>query len=570
LRVVVKAIVDRQISTNVLESGAVAKRYNACYVATSFLRLGDRESPCVLMLARLSALARLGFIGVCMLFAGFVQAQTTYGISRTATFIIDPLTGAATAPPSNNFGTPLGYESSAMAVSPLNGLLYVIERTGATNLPRIGTWNPATGVSVNLGAVTGPTAADILRATFCPDGRFYIAGNGGSGGSGAEVFEINPTTLAVVRTISAVGVATGGSGDISCVSNGDLYFLSATGTGGTYTLSRLTAAQLATGGSPTVAVIGNLGAYTSSRDPNGLVEVPSGTAGCAPAPAPCLLSSGTPAGQVIYSINSSTGAASTLTTASGAGMVDLSRGFPLGLTVSKTQSPSTVIQGTQTITYSILVSNAGPAVVQNATVTDNLSTAFSTVTWVCGVAAPGVTTTVVTTACSSASGTGNINNTVSLSINGAVRYTITAVLRSTFTGTLSNIVNGTTSSLLTVVTPTATISTVTATVQPAASLSVAKTDGITTTVAGATLNYTVTFSNFGPGNADGAQIQDTPSAGLSNCSVISCTPAGSPTPATCPATPALSLAPSSTTIPSFPANSSITLVVRCGVTATGL
>jgi uncharacterized repeat protein (TIGR01451 family) len=201
-------------------------------------------------------------------------------------------------------------------------------------------------------------------------------------------------------------------------------------------------------------------------------------------------------------------------------------------------------------------------------VVDTLPSAFQTVTWVCGVLNAGLTTTVVTTACAAASGTGNLNTTASLSINGTVRYTITAVLAATFSGTLTNVANGTVSTLLTVVTPTATISTVTATVQPAASLSVAKTNGTNTLVAGTTVNYTVTFSNFGPGGANGAVIQDIPGTGLTNCTVLSCTPG--PGGALCPAPNANLLAPTSLTIATFPANSSLIYVVRCGVSATGL
>ena len=68
-----------------------------------------------------------------IVFFGHANAQTAYGISRTQTFVINPTTGVATTPvtsPSgNNFAAQVGYESSAMAVSPLNGLLYIIERT---------------------------------------------------------------------------------------------------------------------------------------------------------------------------------------------------------------------------------------------------------------------------------------------------------------------------------------------------------------------------------------------------------------------------------------------------------
>jgi uncharacterized repeat protein (TIGR01451 family) len=108
-------------------------------------------------------------------------------------------------------------------------------------------------------------------------------------------------------------------------------------------------------------------------------------------------------------------------------------------------------------------------------------------------------------------------------------------------------------------------------IQAAANLSVTKTNSPTTTVAaGSTTVYTVTFANAGPGGADGALIRDIPSAGLSSCIVLTpCSVTGS---AVCPTVAALngSLFTTGTTLATFPANSSISFRVQCGVTATGL
>ena len=101
-------------------------------------------------------------------------------------------------------------------------------------------------------------------------------------------------------------------------------------------------------------------------------------------------------------------------------------------------------------------------------------------------------------------------------------------------------------------------------------LDVTKTNGTTTLVAGSTTSYTVTFTNSGATAANGAIAKDTPSAGLSNCSVTGCTAAGSPV-AVCPAS---GLWPNLFTvgglsIATFPANSSLSFTLSCGVTATG-
>jgi uncharacterized repeat protein (TIGR01451 family) len=108
-----------------------------------------------------------------------------------------------------------------------------------------------------------------------------------------------------------------------------------------------------------------------------------------------------------------------------------------------------------------------------------------------------------------------------------------------------------------------------------AALSVSKSNGIVspaTLTAGSTTNYTITFSNAGPSSADGSVVRDTPSAGLSNCSVTACTASGGSPAATCPAAgnwPNL-FAGAGLALPNFPSSSSISFVVSCGVSATGL
>lgn len=101
-------------------------------------------------------------------------------------------------------------------------------------------------------------------------------------------------------------------------------------------------------------------------------------------------------------------------------------------------------------------------------------------------------------------------------------------------------------------------------------LDVTKTNNTTTLVAGSTTSYTVTFSNSGATSADNAIAKDTPSTGLSACTVTACTPSGSPLPV-CPAAglwPNLFTA-GGLTLTSLPANSSISFNVSCSVTATG-
>lgn len=494
------------------------------------------------------------------------QAQNIYAVGGpigaltfNQFYIVDGSTGLTTTPTVPNT-LPAGVtESAAIGVSPINGLVYWVERTVAN--PRIGTWNPATGATTIIGnAGTPATVSSFIRATYCPDGRFYIAGNGSAAGAGAEIYQINPANAALVRTLVVSNIPTSGSGDIVCMSNGDMYVMAQSAAGATpYQLYRITAAQITTGGTFVATLQGNLNTPNTQAF-NGLSERPDGQ----------IVASVAFTTTANYVINPSTAVATTLTTAASASLVDLSREFARDVSVSKTVTPTVALQG-RTLTYTITASNAGPGVAGSVTIADTLNPAVFNVpsaTWTCSVVTVG-SATAVTTACGAASGTGNVNTFADLSINSAVRYIVTAPLLTSFSGTVTNTVAATLTGTTVDLTPSNNITTVTSTVVPAASLSVSKTNGTTTLVAGSSTTYTVTFTNAGPANGIGAVARDTPSAGLSGCAVLSCAGAGSPTAAACPATPADLLLPGGTTLPSFPANSTLTFLVQCGVSATG-
>ncbi|WP_439113833.1 hypothetical protein [Hydrogenophaga sp.] len=103
-----------------------------------------------------------------------------------------------------------------------------------------------------------------------------------------------------------------------------------------------------------------------------------------------------------------------------------------------------------------------------------------------------------------------------------------------------------------------------------ANLSITKTNGVNTLVAGSTTTYTVTVSNAGPGNAHNSTLTDPVTTGLS-CTSVTCGVASGG--AVCPVPPALSmvnLQGSGVPITTFPANSSLNFLVTCNVTATGV
>ena len=101
-------------------------------------------------------------------------------------------------------------------------------------------------------------------------------------------------------------------------------------------------------------------------------------------------------------------------------------------------------------------------------------------------------------------------------------------------------------------------------------LGVTKTNNTTTAQAGGTTSYTVTFTNTGVTAANGSVVKDIPSAGLV-CTVAACTASTTPIAASCPAPaqwPNL-LTPAGVALPGFPAQSTVTFVVNCNITATG-
>lgn len=504
-----------------------------------------------------------------MLLISTALAQTVYGVGDAngagaslpnGLFTVNTASGAATST-----GCTLSFNSRAIAVSPVDGLVYYFQETIAA--PSFNAINPVTCALGTARATTLP--ANIHRATFCPDGRLYANSNT------AQFFEVNAATGATLRTLNFTGLTTGGnangSGDFTCASNGDMYILSLSTTGGNnavFSLFSATGSALqstANNGSIAVTTVGALGGANATM--SGLVEISAGRAGCAAAPAPCLLANSTTS---VFAINSLTGA-STLAGAHGVAdfMFDLGRSFAVDVAIIKAGTPTVVLQA-QTITYTLDVTNAGPGVAASVTVTDPFSAAaFGTVSWTCTPIQAG-TATLVSTACSAASGTGSINNTVSLSLGGAMRFSITALLTTTFVGTVTNVGQATVSSLITDTVPgNNTSATITNNVTPAALLTITKTNGVNTVTAGGTTAYTVTVANMGPGNAPGSVFLDPAASGL-NCTTVtfSATPTASITVLPSPLT-LTALQSTGITLTAFPARSTATFVVTCGIAATG-
>ena len=105
--------------------------------------------------------------------------------------------------------------------------------------------------------------------------------------------------------------------------------------------------------------------------------------------------------------------------------------YPLDLAVTKTAGSSTVTPG-QTITYTIVVSNNGPnSIYDTVTVTDTMPTSLTNVSWTCTASSGAV--------CPSASGTGDINETVdTLPSGNKLTYRVTGTVAANASGTIAN------------------------------------------------------------------------------------------------------------------------------------
>lgn len=184
------------------------------------------------------------------------------------------------------------------------------------------------------------------------------------------------------------------------------------------------------------------------------------------------------------------------------------------LGVTKTDGLASANPG-QTVTYTVVVSNAGPDASVGSIFTDSVPAALSGVTWTCGSATNGA-------ACGAPSGSGNsISTTANLPANSSVTYTITGTLSSSATGTLSNTAQ--------ILTPASGVTdpndpsragannnsaTDTTTIVLVPDLAIAKSHTGDFT-RGSTGTYTIAVSNTGTGATSGAvTVTDTLPAGL--------------------------------------------------------
>lgn len=174
------------------------------------------------------------------------------------------------------------------------------------------------------------------------------------------------------------------------------------------------------------------------------------------------------------------------------------------LAITVTDGVSSAVPG-GTVTYTIVASNAGPSNVPSATVADTFPASLSNISWT--VASAGGATAAAST------GSGNINQAVTLPSGSSLTYTVTATVSASATGSLAN--TATISSAISDPNTANNSATDTDTLTPQADVSVVITDSPDPVDAGSNLTYTVTVTNAGPSNASTATLNATFPTGFS-------------------------------------------------------
>ncbi|HEX3124725.1 MAG TPA: carboxypeptidase regulatory-like domain-containing protein, partial [Rhodanobacteraceae bacterium] len=180
-----------------------------------------------------------------------------------------------------------------------------------------------------------------------------------------------------------------------------------------------------------------------------------------------------------------------------------SAGASADLSITNTDGSATATPG-GSVTYTITAANTGPSSAIASTVADTFPAAL-TCSWTCAGSSGGTCT---------ASGSGNINDSVNLPSGGSVTYTASCNVSASATGSLVNTATVTAPVGVTDPSTGNNSATDTDTLAPSANLGITNTDGVTNATPGGSVTYTIIASNVGPSNAPGSTVADAFPAGL--------------------------------------------------------
>jgi uncharacterized repeat protein (TIGR01451 family) len=180
-------------------------------------------------------------------------------------------------------------------------------------------------------------------------------------------------------------------------------------------------------------------------------------------------------------------------------------GSSADLQITKTDGASVETPGTA-VSYTIVASNAGPSNVTAATVTDTFPVSLQSCGWTCSAAGG---------ASCSASGSGNISQSVNLPAGGSTTFTASCTVSPSATGSLVN--TASISSTVSDPVPGNNSATDSNTLTPSANLAITKTDGASVETPGTPVTYTIVASNAGPSNVTSATVTDSFTSTLQSC-----------------------------------------------------
>jgi uncharacterized repeat protein (TIGR01451 family) len=225
------------------------------------------------------------------------------------------------------------------------------------------------------------------------------------------------------------------------------------------------------------------------------------------------------------------------------------------------------VGGPATLQYALTIVNSASGGTGTATFTDTLPAQISPLLAVTAVTAGGGSCTTTSFQVSSQS---RITGTFAGAPPGATcTVTITAKNLRTQAGVFPNSVTLVTGADTADLTATNNNATATASIS-LTTLTVAKTNGLSTVTYGGTTAYTLTVANLGPVNAPNTLLKDPAVTGL-QCTSVACSPSAAG--ASCPAAGSVTIANLQgggiPLTPSFSVGHSLTFLVTCNVTATG-
>ena len=279
---------------------------------------------------------------------------------------------------------------NAVGMHPTDGYMYGL----SAGLVRIG----SDGSVVNLGSIANMTVGSIA-GEFGPDGTYYAL-------NGATLYRINiaTRTASPLTLTQSVNVA-----DLAWY-DGKLY--------GAILNDSLVAIDPDSGAVTTIGPTGVTGFFGAMFGATNGVFGSNNNGG-------------------FYRFDLTTGAATLISglqgsgTNDGAKCVNTPMAFPADTSIEKTDGSDTYVPGSD-VTYTIVVSNAGPFGAQGALVNDPLPAGITDANWTCGLPVNGGVCTV-------ASGTGAISDVpVNLPDDASVTFELTMSVPEDFAGDLVN------------------------------------------------------------------------------------------------------------------------------------